>query len=100
MRNRLADIRERLRNRLGVATTVEFGPRYLHSTGQVHKGGPNTGVFVQLVDDVKQDLPVPGRDFSFGRLMRAQADGDLMALAEAGRRVMRLSLAELEEATR
>jgi len=100
IRARLVDARQRLRDRLGVATTIGYGPRYLHSTGQVHKGGPNSGIFLQLVDSVKNDLPIPGRDFSFGRLMHAQADGDMTALNEAGRRVMRLSLTELEEAIR
>jgi hypothetical protein len=98
LRERLEDVRRRMMARYGVATSVQFGPRYLHSTGQVHKGGPNSGVFVQIVDGVEQDLPIPGQTYSFGTLMRAQADGDLMALGGNGRRVTRVALLELEEA--
>jgi hypothetical protein len=98
LRARLEDVRRRMQARYGVATSLQFGPRYLHSTGQVHKGGPNSGVFVQIVDTVEQDLPIPGKDYSFGTLLRAQADGDLMALGENVRRATRVSLAELEEA--
>jgi transaldolase/glucose-6-phosphate isomerase len=95
---RLSDVRRRMMARYGVATSLQFGPRYLHSTGQVHKGGPNSGVFLQIVDPVEQDMPIPGQAYSFGTLMRAQADGDLMALGENGRRATRLTLTELEEA--
>jgi transaldolase/glucose-6-phosphate isomerase len=76
----------------GWTTTAGFGPRYLHSTGQLHKGGPDGGWFVQLVDRA-EDLPIPGGDESFGRLIAAQAAGDAAALAEAGRPVLRLELA-------
>jgi len=98
LRARLEDVRRRMMARYGVATSLQFGPRYLHSTGQVHKGGPNSGVFVQILDGVEKDLPIPGQSYSFGTLMRAQADGDLMALGENGRRVTRVALLELEEA--
>ena len=100
LRARLESVRRRMLARYGVATSLQFGPRYLHSTGQIHKGGPNSGIFLQVVDAVDADLPIPGRSYSFGTLMRAQADGDLMALSQQGRRATRLSLAELEEATR
>jgi transaldolase/glucose-6-phosphate isomerase len=72
-----------------------FGPRYLHSTGQLHKGGPNTGVFVQVVDDVGEELPIPGRSFGFGTLIHAQAAGDFESLRARGRRIARVALEDL-----
>ena len=88
----LAELRLRLRDRYRLATTVGYGPRFLHSTGQLHKGGPNSGVFIQLVGDNRADLTIPGQPYKFGRLKRAQADGDLEALRSRGRRVLRLRL--------
>jgi transaldolase / glucose-6-phosphate isomerase len=88
----LARIRSSIRAATLAATTVGFGPRFLHSTGQYHKGGPNTGHFIQLVDRPERDLDVPGRDYSFGTLIAAQAAGDAEALQAAGRRVVRLGL--------
>ena len=79
----------------GCVVTCGLGPRYLHSTGQLHKGGPDTGLFVQVVDDTGDELPIPGRDFGFGRLIRSQAAGDLAALEERGRRAIRLRLEDL-----
>jgi transaldolase/glucose-6-phosphate isomerase len=79
----------------GCVVTHGLGPRYLHSTGQLHKGGPNTGLFVQVVDETGAELAIPGRDFGFGRLIRSQAAGDLAALEERGRRVVRIRLEEL-----
>ena len=79
----------------GCVVTSGLGPRYLHSTGQLHKGGPNTGLFVQVVDDVGEEVAIPGRDFGFGRLISAQAAGDLAALDERGRRAIRLRLEDL-----
>jgi transaldolase/glucose-6-phosphate isomerase len=76
----------------GHVVTHGFGPRYLHSTGQFHKGGPNTGLFLQVVDDTGDELPIPGRDFGFARLIRAQAAGDYESLKERGRRVARVRL--------
>jgi hypothetical protein len=75
--------------------THGLGPRYLHSTGQLHKGGPNTGLFVQVVDETGDELPIPGRDFGFARLIRSQAAGDLAALEERGRRAVRIRLEDL-----
>lgn len=86
----LQAVRARIRDRLGVATTLGYGPRYLHSTGQYHKGGPNTGVFLQVFDEPKEDRPIPGRRFTFGQLVAAQAAGDLAALRERGRRAARV----------
>jgi len=88
----LQGLRHRLRDRLRVATTLGFGPRFLHSSGQLHKGGPNTGLFLQVVDDPRPDLPVPGTSYTFGQLVSAQADGDFRALAARGRRVRRVHL--------
>jgi transaldolase/glucose-6-phosphate isomerase len=74
------------------ATTVGFGPRFLHSTGQAHKGGPNTGVFLQLTADPARDLPVPGRGYTFGLVEAAQARGDAAVLVQRGRRICRIHL--------
>lgn len=93
---RLRDVRMRLRDRLKVATTVGFGPRFLHSTGQLHKGGPNTGVFIQVVERPREDIPIPGKSYSFGRLIGAQVEGDLRSLQAHGRRVARVGLGDLE----
>jgi transaldolase / glucose-6-phosphate isomerase len=76
----------------GAAVAVGLGPRYLHSTGQLHKGGPDTGLFVQVLDELGEELPIPGRQFGFRQLILAQADGDLQALQERGRRVGRENL--------
>ena len=91
----LQGARVRIRDRLRVATTIGFGPRYLHSTGQLHKGGPNTGVFVQVLERPAEDRQVPGRPYTFGRLLAAQAAGDLTAVRERGRRVARVPLEAL-----
>jgi hypothetical protein len=86
-----------LRDRLGVATTVGLGPRFLHSTGQLHKGGPDTGVFVQVVGDDPDDVPIPGQAYGFSGLKQAQADGDLVTLRDRKRRAARVTLGELLE---
>ena len=86
----LEAIRLALRDAKKLATTLGYGPRFLHSTGQMHKGGPNTGLFLQIVDDAEPDLPVPETDYSFGKLIRAQALGDWQALTSRGRRVLRV----------
>jgi len=80
---------DRARTETGCVVTHGYGPRYLHSTGQLHKGGPPSGVFLQVVDDPGEELPIPGQEFSFGRLIRAQAAGDYAALKERGLRVAR-----------
>jgi glucose-6-phosphate isomerase/transaldolase/glucose-6-phosphate isomerase len=84
-----ARFRERLITEHGVATTFGYGPRYLHSTGQFHKGGPSTGVFVEIVDDASGE-PVPGEAYDFGTLIRAQADGDLATLRAHGLTAVRV----------
>ena len=86
----LQRVREAITRKTGAATTVGIGPRYLHSTGQYHKGGPDTGVFIVITGDDATETPVPGADYSFSVLKRAQALGDLQALAAHGRRVVRL----------
>jgi glucose-6-phosphate isomerase len=88
----LQAIRRAIFDRLHIATTVGYGPRYLHSTGQLHKGGSGRGLFFLITSDEREDVPVPGRPYSFGLLKRAQALGDEAALAERGRRLLRLHL--------
>jgi transaldolase/glucose-6-phosphate isomerase len=88
----LAAIRARVRDRVRVATCLGFGPRFLHSTGQAYKGGPNSGVFLQLTCDDAVDVPVPGRRYTFGVVKAAQARGDFEVLAERGRRALRVHL--------
>ncbi len=88
----LQSLRRKVRNQLKVATTLGFGPRFLHSTGQLHKGGPNTGVFLQVTHASDPDLAIPGSELSFGVVQQAQAQGDLEVLLERGRRVVRVHL--------
>jgi transaldolase/glucose-6-phosphate isomerase len=88
----LQGIRLAVRDRKKVATVLGFGPRFLHSTGQAYKGGPNSGVFLQITCDDAIDLPVPGQKYSFGVVKAAQARGDFAVLAERGRRALRVHL--------
>lgn len=90
----LQGIRGAIGQALGVATTLGFGPRFLHSTGQLHKGGPASGVFLQLTADPQRDLPIPGWEESFGTLVAAQALGDLQSLQRRGRRALRLHVTD------
>ena len=92
---RLRAAQRRVRDRLRVAATLGFGPRYLHSTGQLHKGGPDTGVFLQVFEEPREDRPVPGEEYTFGRLIAAQAAGDLAALRDGGRRAVRVAPEDL-----
>ena len=85
-------LRTLLRDRYRVATVGGFGPRFLHSTGQAYKGGPNSGVFLQITAEPQQDLAIPGRKVSFGIVEAAQAQGDLSVLAERGRRHLRIHI--------
>jgi transaldolase / glucose-6-phosphate isomerase len=84
--------RHRVRDGKRVATCLGFGPRFLHSTGQAYKGGPNTGVFLQVTCDDARDLPVPGQKYTFGIVKAAQARGDFQVLADRGRRALRIHL--------
>ena len=88
----LQAIRHMVRDRKHVATCLGFGPRFLHSTGQAYKGGPNSGVFLQVTCDDAKDLPVPGQKYTFGVVKAAQARGDFQVLAERGRRALRVHL--------
>ena len=91
-RAELQAMRHAVRDAKKVATTLGFGPRFLHSTGQLHKGGPNSGVFLQITSDDANDLAIPDQRYSFGTLKRFQAQGDLEVLAERGRRALRVHL--------
>ena len=88
----LQSVRFKLLKRTQLATTLGYGPRFLHSTGQLHKGGPNSGLFLQIVDEPDMDLPVPETDYSFKNLIKAQAVGDYRALKQRGRRILRVNL--------
>jgi transaldolase/glucose-6-phosphate isomerase len=89
---RLQEIRGLVRDKKRVATCLGFGPRFLHSTGQAYKGGPNSGVFLQITCEDAADLPVPGQKYTFGIVKAAQARGDFQILAERGRRALRVHL--------
>jgi transaldolase/glucose-6-phosphate isomerase len=88
----LQTLRTNVRDRKRVATVLGFGPRFLHSTGQAYKGGPNSGVFLQVTCDDAQDLPVPGQQYTFGIVKAAQARGDFQVLADRNRRALRVHL--------
>ena len=92
---KVASMRRRMVEHHKVATTWGYGPRFLHSTGQLHKGGPKTGRFLQVVDEPREDLEVPGEPFTFGTLIRAQADGDLQTLRNHGLPAVRIDVKEL-----
>jgi hypothetical protein len=91
----LVALAARARAATGCVVTHGFGPRYLHSTGQLHKGGPNTGLFLQIVEDYGEEVKIPDRPFGFARLIRAQAAGDFESLLERGRRVARVHMENL-----
>jgi transaldolase/glucose-6-phosphate isomerase len=88
----LQAIRHAVRDKKKIATVLGFGPRFLHSTGQAYKGGPNSGVFLQITCDDAADLPVPEQKYTFGVVKAAQARGDFAVLAERGRRALRVHL--------
>ena len=90
----LADVRPALAQACGRPVTFGWGPRFLHSTGQYHKGGPSVGAFLQITGAVTEDLPVPGKPYTFGQLIAAQAAGDRAALASRGRPLLRLHLTD------
>jgi len=90
----LQALRLHLRDATTAATTVGFGPRFLHSTGQLHKGGPSKAILMQLVTEPAEDLPVPETDYAFGNLIAAQAEGDYRALQERGQQVLRVQLGQ------
>lgn len=88
----LQNFRLKLRDKYKVATTLGFGPRFLHSTGQLHKGGVNNGYFIEITSDIETDLDVPGQGYSYGVLVNAQALGDLKALRSKDRKVIRINI--------
>jgi transaldolase/glucose-6-phosphate isomerase len=88
----LQAMRVAVRDARRVATCLEFGPRFLHSTGQAYKGGPNTGVFLQITCDDAVDVPVPGQEYTFGVVKAAQARGDFQVLVDRNRRALRIHL--------
>jgi transaldolase / glucose-6-phosphate isomerase len=96
----LENLRIAIRKHTRLATTVGFGPRFLHSTGQLHKGGADNGLFLQITAEPDQDLPIPGWGLTFGTLERAQALGDLEALLAQGRRALRIHLTKPEAISR
>jgi hypothetical protein len=89
---KVLELAAQAREATGCVVTHGFGPRYLHSTGQLHKGGPPTGLYLQVVDDTGDELAIPGQPFGFGQLIRAQAAGDFESLKERGRRVARIRI--------
>jgi transaldolase/glucose-6-phosphate isomerase len=90
--DRLARMQQVILDKTGCAVTLGIGPRFLHSTGQLHKGGPNSGIFLQLVDEPHIDADVPESGYTFGQLIQAQAWGDFHALKERKRRILRFNL--------
>jgi transaldolase/glucose-6-phosphate isomerase len=90
----LAAMRSGIREAKGVATTLGYGPRFLHSTGQLHKGGPKTGVFIQFTAADPEDVPIPGQEYGFSALKQSQAAGDLQVLRERGQRALRVDLGD------
>jgi transaldolase / glucose-6-phosphate isomerase len=92
----LTDARTRIRDKTGAATCLGYGPRFQHSTGQAYKGGPNSGVFLQVTCDDPADINVPGHSYSFGVVKAAQARGDLEVLVERGRRALRVHLKDVD----
>jgi transaldolase / glucose-6-phosphate isomerase len=93
----LQSMRIAIRDKKRVATCLGFGPRFLHSTGQAYKGGPNSGVFLQVTCDDKINLPVPGQKFTFGVVKAAQARGDFQVLADRNRRALRVHLKDVDQ---
>jgi hypothetical protein len=96
MDHAMANLRRRVRDETKATTTFGYGPRYLHSTGQFHKGGPPTGLFVQIVRDIEQDLEVPGEPYTFGQLLQAQAAGDYKTLEAHKLFVVRIPVTEID----
>jgi transaldolase/glucose-6-phosphate isomerase len=93
----LQSLRVAIRQKTKCAVSAGFGPRFQHSTGQFHKGGPNKGLFIQVVYDAKEDMEIPTQGMTFGTLLRAQALGDYEALVAAGRRTIRVLLSSPED---
>jgi len=97
MVNAIQTLRVAIREKTKCAVTAGFGPRFQHSTGQFHKGGPNKGMFIQVVYDAAKDMEIPTEGLTFGTLIRAQALGDYEALLAAGRKAIRIKLSKPED---
>jgi glucose-6-phosphate isomerase len=95
--NTLCDLRRKVIQQYHIATTLGYGPSFLHSTGQLHKGGPNTGLFIQITVEHERDLFIPGNPYTFGVVVDAQALGDFQTLRELRRRVVRIHLAQQDD---
>ncbi|MDY6892425.1 MAG: bifunctional transaldolase/phosoglucose isomerase [Chloroflexota bacterium] len=95
----IAELRRNVVQRYAIATTFGYGPRFLHSTGQLHKGGPDSGLFLQITTNHENNLPIPGEPYTFGVVADAQALGDLQALQSLGRRVARIHLEHVDQST-
>ena len=93
----LQTVRTRIRDRHRLAVTLGYGPRFLHSTGQLHKGGPKTGCFIQVTAEDRDDLPIPGQPYGFSVLKQAQALGDYLSLSRRGLPLLRIDLGRDEE---
>ena len=92
----LTGLRRKVTEQYKIATTLGYGPRFLHSTGQLYKGGQNTGLFLQLTANHMKDLPIPGKPYTFGTVADAQALGDFQSLQAAGRQVIRVQIPRSE----
>ncbi|HZX11539.1 MAG TPA: hypothetical protein VFG01_11395, partial [Acidobacteriota bacterium] len=92
VKQKIQKIRKEIQKKCGIATTMGYGPRFLHSTGQLHKGGPDKGIFLQIVDSPQTDIKVPGKDYSFSSIIKAQSVGDFQALQQKNRRILRIDL--------
>ena len=97
--NVFAELRRKVLDRFHIATTLGYGPRYLHSTGQLHKGGPNKGLFLHITAKHEKDIPIPGQPYTFGVVADAQALGDLRALQSIGRRVVKVHFSQYDTAS-
>ncbi|MDD4876324.1 MAG: bifunctional transaldolase/phosoglucose isomerase [Dehalococcoidales bacterium] len=95
--NAFAKLQQKITERYGIATTIGYGPRFLHSTGQLHKGGPNTGLFLQIITVHERDIPIPDMPYTFGTVADAQALGDFQTLQSLGRNIIRIQLTKDNE---
>ena len=92
IKQEIQKIRREIKRKHGISTTMGYGPRFLHSTGQLHKGGPDKGIFLQIVDTPQKDIQVPEKDYSFGSIIKAQSLGDFQAIKQENRRILRIDL--------
>jgi glucose-6-phosphate isomerase/transaldolase/glucose-6-phosphate isomerase len=93
----MTEMRRKVMERYGIATTIGYGPRFLHSTGQLHKGGSDKGLFLQIITCHERDIPIPGMPYTFGVIAAGQALGDFQALESLGRNITRIKLSTGDE---